>query len=440
MHARRWWLRGLRFAAVAAAAALIAGPARPASAAPSAAMAGWPQFQGGASHTGFDPGENSLNSKNVGQLSVAWRAPLPNEYPGVQVALAGGLVYASSNTSVIALNATTGTQAWQASLPGTALGTPSVQDGLVLVGADRFNQRGRAVKGFVVALNASTGAPVWTKSVGPLPGGPASIHSTSVTTTDNRAYVSLSDGQVVALGMKRGYRLWESAALPGCSLSQPSVAGAAVVVGGGGGYVSALNAANGSVTWEDTLGGGCGFSVSDWLPAISQGTVYAGLLDGVVALSLATGTVQWENTSASNVFFPLSVTNTEVIAEPDYGDDLVALSRSNGSLEWNDSIKGEVPGTATFGSLIWGSEFISNPSSDLVAAFGRAQGNQVYSSSSNSQGQPPVVESGRVYVDEGSDILCLALPGEATHQAHASAGPAARPRAGPAPDGISRVS
>jgi outer membrane protein assembly factor BamB len=404
----------LRYAAAAAAivAVTAAGPASAQRSA--AATAGWPQFQGNASHTGFEPGEQSITKTNVGQLTVAWTAALPGVSDNSEVAVSGGVAFAGAGDTLTAFDAANGTPVWQASLPGVVLGTPSVQGGLVLVGIDRAVKR--TTNGFVVALNASTGATVWKKPVGKLPGGDITS-STSVTTTPNYAYVTLSSGRVDELGIRHGYLFWQSAVLPGCVVSQPSVAGGLVVVGGGGGYLSALHASDGTLAWQDTLeSGGCGQSAANWLPAISQGTVYAGLLNAVAAVSLSSGAVKWQNDSVTSVFFPLSVTAATVIASPvtvGANENLVALSRSSGSVVWQTTVSGEIAGTATFGGLAWANFAPGSDGNYQAVAFGRFNGHQYFSSASypdDTQGLPPVVAAGHVYVNLGSQLVCLALP------------------------------
>jgi outer membrane protein assembly factor BamB len=105
----------------------------------------------------------------------------------------------------------------------------------------------------------------WMRSVGSL-GTPGLGSSTTVTTTAGRAYVTLGSGQVEAMGIKHGFKIWVSAALPGCSPSQASVAGGLVVVGSGGTDVLALHASDGTVAWHDVLGTGCGLSAENWVP------------------------------------------------------------------------------------------------------------------------------------------------------------------------------
>src|SRR5215471_15269889 len=81
---------------------------------------GWPQLQGNAAHTGLEPAETSVTSSNVGQLAVAWTAPLSSGsglIASQYLTVVGGAVYATSATAVIALNTVTGAQLWQATLP-----------------------------------------------------------------------------------------------------------------------------------------------------------------------------------------------------------------------------------------------------------------------------------------------------------------------------------
>jgi outer membrane protein assembly factor BamB len=400
----------LRMVAAAGAIATVAA-ASPAAAQQRADVApGWPQFQGNPAHTGWEPSEKSVTRANVGQLSIAWTAALPSVSDNSEVAVTGGVAYVGSGDMVTAFNATTGTQLWQATLPGEVLGTPAMQNGLVLVGIDRVVKH--VTKGFVEALDSTTGAEVWARWVGALPGGDLSS-TTSITAAAGRVYVTLASGRVDALGMAHGFRIWQSAVLPGLSLSQPSVADGLVVVGGGGTSVSALRVTDGTVAWQHSFASaGGGESAANWLPAISNGTAYVGLLNGVAALSLASGAVMWDNKSLAGVFFPLSVTSNAVIAGPNGGDGLLALSRSDGSVLWRSPVTSQVAGTATFGGLTWGLH--QHGGAVKAVAFGRLTGHQVFSSApfsyTDTQGFPPVVDAGRVYLNLGNELLCLALP------------------------------
>ncbi|MGH3156047.1 MAG: PQQ-binding-like beta-propeller repeat protein [Streptosporangiaceae bacterium] len=382
------------------------GAAGPATA--QAAVSGsWPQLEGNAAHTGDEPGENSINRGNARQLSVAWTAPLPaGEGTGNDVVVTGGVLYTSDGPVVTALNAQTGAQLWQLTFP-SYVDTPSVADGLVLVGYGE--QLHAHVKTYIRALNATTGATVWTRKIG-------SIDS-PITVTAHLAYF-LTGTQVEAIELSNGYKFWISPGLAGCSLSAPTVADGYVLVGAGG-DVSALHASTGALAWHDTLSDGCEGSTNNWVPAISQGTVYAGLIDGVDAISLTSGTVLWHTPSTSGVVFPVTLTSQYVLASVDSTSQLVALNRSTGAQVWQTAFakSEEIVGTYVFGNLAW---FLQQPNAGgggtRINAVDAGTGNRDFSSvtyADQDQGFPPVADAGRVYMSTGNEVVCYALPGAA---------------------------
>ncbi len=424
----RWYRPGwLLSAAATGAIAAMLGAASPAAARPAAAAAaaGWPQLQGGASHTGDEAGENSVTAANAGQLIPAWHQALSDSWPGTEPAVTGGVVYVGSGDGVTAFDAASGSQLWQAILPGEVTGTPAIQDGMALIAMDASSTTGGFIsgKGYVVALDASTGAIVWQKIVGQPTPLRFLAGATSVTTTPSRAYFSSARGRpvVYALDIHTGRILWRTQVpLDPCGISDPSVSGSLVVVGSDS-AVTALNAANGTQAWQDTFDSdaSCTDSVENWIPAISQGTVYAGThLDGVAGISLATGTVLWDDKSLGNVPGPLSLTSNAVITAPlnseGDGQGLVALNRSDGSVLWENSMSPE-DGTAIFGSLAWGAVF-TNSNFRRAVAFGRLGGQTVGSTPSYLIGGyppelPPVVSAGRVYLVSSNKLICFTLPG-----------------------------
>lgn len=394
-------------------AALGSSSGSASAALPQATAAGdWPQFQGGPSHTGFDAGEKSLTKTNVSQLGTAWHASLEGQSSYSTVAVTGGVVYAASGARVAAFDEATGASLWQV-FPvqdGVVIGTPAVRGGLVVVAYDQFPERGTKEKYFVTALNSATGATVWTKPV-------SRVNNVSVTTTANRVYLSLASGQVEALGLSHGYKIWLSPVLPNCSgnLSSPSLSGHLVVVGDSGLGVSALRVTDGTVAWQDTPASGCGAGPENWLPAVTGGTVYAGLIDRVVALDAATGTVRWANNTVTSVFGPLSVTAHTVVAAQSSGARVVALSRDDGSVAWRTAkLAGFVSGVTTFGGLVWAAYQVSSGPPQAIALTS-GTGRQVFTSSlpyPAIQGTPPpVVDQGQVFLHAANDLVALGLPG-----------------------------
>jgi outer membrane protein assembly factor BamB len=412
-------------AAGACVLALMAAASPAAARTTAAATTAWPQFAGNAAHTADEAAERSVTIQNVNQLTVAWTQTLPQavDFAQSEPAVSGGTAYVVASDNVYAFNATTGAQLWETTMPEILLGTPAVQGGLVLVS---YNTGTRDhPKGWVAALNAATGAITWSKEVGD---GlqPASLSGgNSITTTTDRAYVSLVTGEIVALSLSTGHRVWESPMLPGagspgslCTPSVPSVSGDFVLAGVGGFTVDAISTATGAVAWSQTLGSGsCSESASSWVPSISGGTVYVGWMDGVAALTLSSGSVLWDNEDIQpSAIFPLSVTADDVIASVSLTaapseDRLVAYSLSTGALVWQSTTSLTELFGNTFGDLTWAMS--SSSTSIQAAAFDAATGQLEYTSaalSDNVQTFAPVVDAGHVYLDTGSALMCLALP------------------------------
>jgi outer membrane protein assembly factor BamB len=414
--AHRHWRAVRRLATTTVIGAFaVAAVASPAEAGTRPALApGWPQLQGNAAHTGFEPGETSVTSANVSQLAQAWTAAMPGAANFSDITVTNGTLYIAQGNSVVALSAATGAQLWQASFPGTVETTPAVQGGRVLVQWDRTV--GGKSRGTVVALTAATGATLWSRRLAVIPGHAQPL-SVPLTTTASRVYVSLFH-QVLALGIAHGALIWTSPVLPGCSSSAPSAAGGLVVVGGGGEYVSALHASDGTLAWQQDFGGGCGSSSDNWVPAVSGGRVYAGLLNGVAKLNLDSGHVAWHNTAVGMVFAPLSVTASTVIAGAQDDTVLVGLDNSSGSVRWQSSAPPVifVGGLATFGGLTWGLTQPGNNQAQAIA-IDPATGNEVYSSPVYTDFAvsfpPPVISAGRVYINLVSEVISLALPSAA---------------------------
>src|ERR1700728_1490726 len=201
----------------AAAAGLIAwlSVGAPASARATPQAAGqWAQFQGTAAHTGTEPGEDSITSANVGQLSQVWTAALPASYNETEVAVSGGVVYAAGGGTVTALSAATGAPLWQQTVADHVAATPTVADGLVFV--TTLHTVGHGYFGNLWALNAATGAKVWFKKLSTYPYN-GQNYNESVTVAGATAYVDVG-GSVVAYRARTGKRLWTSPGLPGCQL------------------------------------------------------------------------------------------------------------------------------------------------------------------------------------------------------------------------------
>ena len=405
--------RGGLLAAAAASIIAVAGLAGPADAQPGpAVLSSWPQLQGNAGHTGAEPGEQSVTGANVKQLAVAWTAKLPaGRSNASEVAVTGGVAYVGAAGTVTAFDAATGTQLWQQTVAGSVLGTPAVAEGLVLVANQQQFGQG-PLHDYVTALSSATGTVVWRRSATGFPCCGANGNE-SVTIAGDHAYL-LEGSQVAALTVRHGRRLWMSPALAGCQVSQPSVSGGYVVVGGGGTNVTALHTLSGKVAWHQAFPSGhCGSGAPLWLPSISGHTVYAGLISGVASLDLTSGAVGFHVTTTGTVWFPVSLTHGEVVFVGGNGyNQLSAVSQSSGRVVWTH---GTAPaagiGVASFGHLIWSVADVRG-SAEVVAA-SPVTGRRIYASAALPgaiDAMPPVVAAGHVYANVGSEVVCLALP------------------------------
>jgi outer membrane protein assembly factor BamB len=115
------------------------------------------------------------------------------------------------------------------------------------------------------------------------------------------------------------------------------------------------------------------------------------------------------------VFFAPSLTASDVIVGSQGTTQLAALSRSDGTLKWQTDLpdSGEVATAAVFGGLVWALAQPSAGGSVKAVALGALTGHQLFSTKSytdDTQGFPPVVSAGHVYVNLGSELLVLALP------------------------------
>jgi outer membrane protein assembly factor BamB len=109
----------------------------------------------------------------------------------------------------------------------------------------------------------------------------------------------------------------------------------------------------------------------------------------------------------TGAFDPMSLTSTALIV-PD--GNLVALNPADGAVLWSRKDYGLFSGVATFGDLAWFD--VDNTSGYFWDAASRTTGRNAYSNSIQNSDQrlPPVTDDGRVFVNLGGEILCLALP------------------------------
>jgi glucose dehydrogenase len=111
--------------------------------------------------------------------------------------------------------------------------------------------------------------------------------------------------------------------------SSPAVADGMVYAGSLDGHLYALNASSGALVWSYPMG-----SVSYSSPAVANGVVYVGSYDAnLYALNASAGTLLWKYTTGYNINSSPMVANGAVYVSS-WDDSLYALNASTGTLLW----------------------------------------------------------------------------------------------------------
>jgi outer membrane protein assembly factor BamB len=344
-----------------------------ASAAGTPTFANWPQARFDLANSGFNPNESGIDSTTAARLQQAWvrtddetsnaaptvvdniiymgcgaamcaveapdqvlkwKARIPSgTITYSSAAVAGGLVYAGTNTSgaVYAFDTKTGTIRWMFQTAGhNVQAGPSVAGGVVYVGGDDQN---------LYALDAATGAKLWSFNGGtPILSAPAVVNGV----------VYLGAGALYALNASDGRQLWSGLATAAGVSASPAVSGGRVFVGA---YTPGVR---GTPNFYAFNSAGCGaaFCSPLWstvvgLPppavgeldgiqssaAVDQGSVYVGAPDGkVYALDPSNGAVRWAGLTHGSQITSLQPNPTPIESSPAVANGVVYVSSFDGYL------------------------------------------------------------------------------------------------------------
>ncbi len=239
---------------------------------------------------------------------------------------------------LIAMDRTTGQRLWQLGVAAliqhngdinTLTGGLSLGGGLLLMGTS---------EGEVIALDAATGKPGWRSRLS------SEILSPPVY-SDGVVVVHVNDGRIFGLNAASGKRLWVyESSVPSLTLrgtSTPLIADERVFVGLANGKMVALSLREGQVIWETTVAIPAGRSELERVvdidgdPVISKGVIFAAAYHGrVVAMSAVSGRILWSRDISA--YHGLVVTPDQVYVSDDR-NQLWALDRHNGAVLWKQS-------------------------------------------------------------------------------------------------------
>ena len=186
-------------------------------------------------------GQSAYGATRDGQLvawdldsgRARWQAAVATTLP---VAIGGDLVFVIVAGGIQALNADTGSLAWQRALPGTVAAPPYWDTGWLILSFD---------DGDLVAFRAADGELLWRAPLG------AVAHVPPAPALDN-LYLGLADGRSVALALASGQTIW-TRQLGGVATGLTALDDQ-LLVGTTGGALHSLDLTRGRTRWRFRTG------------------------------------------------------------------------------------------------------------------------------------------------------------------------------------------
>ena len=370
----------------------------------------WPHAAGFANH--------AMHHLEVGEdLRRAWKIDI-GEGSGSEskllsrpVVVDGRIIAMDAEATVSAYQAENGTRLWRRELTpegedeGVIGGGVGVDDGVVYVTTGY---------GYVHALNVETGKSIWVRRIGtPIRGAPTAI--------GGRVFVITYDNQLHALSTADGRSLWNHAGIPEDAglIGAPSVAvaGGLVVVPYSSGELFALRLENGRRVWGDQLirtrrlAPLSNMSEIRGSPVIDRDMVLAISFSGrIAAIDLRSGRRLWDRDIAgmetpwvAGDFIFLVTAQAEV----------VCLARKSGRIRWVAQLPRYENDEEKLDPIHWSGPVLASDRLILVSSEGYAVAVSPYSGRTLGRIElpegaliAPVVADGSIYVlsDDGELI------------------------------------
>jgi outer membrane protein assembly factor BamB len=325
---------------------------------PSAALSGRDFFIPGpqAAVAWTQPGGNAENSVEhviaAPNFAVAWRRGVgagssrTRQVMAPVVADNGRIFVLDGESSVSALDAGTGAQAWRTDIKPAEdtrrtgfLGLGGRSDGggfgggVAVGGGKVFVSSGYRT---VTAIDQASGAVIWTTPVDvPIHGAP--------TVSGTRVFVVDVENQIQAFDTATGRQDWSYRGIPEPArimrASSPAVIGDTVIAPFSSGEVVALRASTGQSLWQQVLSRTSRTSALSEIrdiagrPVISRGVVYAVSHSGVLsAMDLRSGQPKWAPLPIAGVNAPLPVGDVVYVVSKE--GELTVINRETGQIYW----------------------------------------------------------------------------------------------------------
>ncbi|WP_308390094.1 outer membrane protein assembly factor BamB [Acidithiobacillus sp. AMEEHan] len=277
------------------------------------------------------------------KISVAfatdWQARLYGEwrldpYNATQIQVTDHAIYLSDDSGNLLALSRSGRLRWVFHLDGKSPRGPTVAGGVVYVGTDR---------GTLYAVSAEKGKKLWKVQLGAEPSSP-------ITVADQRLFLQLSNGHLLALGTHNGSVDWTF------SLPQPSlllrrnsgivISGQTLYTGFADGKLVALSTNDGAELWRATVAIPHGNNELARMvdvaatPVLDGNRVIAAAYQGnIAAFSKDSGEQDWSR-PMSTVLTPILHDGRLFVAGSD--GQIYAMDPASGTVEWrNTRFKGQ---------------------------------------------------------------------------------------------------
>jgi outer membrane protein assembly factor BamB len=238
-----------------------------------------------------------------------------------------GIVYATSDSTLLAIDTVTQSVVWSFQAPKYFSATPTIANGVLYINCEDMN---------LYALDISTGALKWKFSQDPIPTGLGGNWS-SPTVSNGVVYFGSLDHHIYSVDAITGILKWKIVDnfhyATGHEIQcSPAVVNGVLYIGEESSDLIAINTIDGSIKWRYFIG-----SVIFSSPTVVDGVVYVGASDArLYAIDAISGTLKWSYQSAKQIYNSPAVSNG-VVYFGGWGansNGFYAVNAATGTLKW----------------------------------------------------------------------------------------------------------
>jgi outer membrane protein assembly factor BamB len=316
-----------------------------------------------------------------------------------------------NNGALYAVSRLKGQVRWKRKLGNLAAASPACAHNTVYA---VLLARGKGIRaGRVVAVDAATGRTRWSRKI-------RSRVESSPLLDGGRLYFGSEDGTVYAMRASDGAVRWTYRAA-GAVKGGIALKDGKLFFGDYGGKVQAIRQADGHRLWRsNSAGSAFGLRTGRFYstPAVANGRVYIGSLDGFVySFAARNGRLAWRHRTGSFVYSSPAVADVDGVGPTvyigSYDGKLYALNAQSGKVRWARRSGGKISGgPVVVGDLV----FYSNLTRRSTAAVGAATGTLVWKTGRGAF-NPAISDGRRIYLVGYSSLFSLAEPAQARRDA-----------------------